>query len=136
MRTQALPILFLLTVAVAAGADVTSADLIGEWTSGRPSEGAWRDFTFRADHSFNGIGGDAVSAGKWKLHRGNRLELIIHYDYDPKPISSSSPREWALIEPLSKGRMRVRWYGWEYNKDVSPPPDVQPLPPEVWTKRH
>ena len=76
-----------IDLAVAAKAEVTSADLIGEWTSGRPSEGAWRDFTFRPDHTFDGMGGDAHSAGKWKLHHGNKLELIIHYDYDPKPIS-------------------------------------------------
>ena len=81
-------ITFLITVA--GRAEVGSANLIGQWTSGKPSEGSWRCFTFRADHSFDGIGGDAHSAGKWKLHHGNKLEMIIHYDYDPKPISSSS----------------------------------------------
>jgi hypothetical protein len=133
MRIQAVLICLLLAIAV-ADAGVTSADLIGQWTGGTLGHGDWRSFTFRADHSFDGTGGDAISAGKWKLH-GNKLELILHYDYDPKPISSSSPREWALIESISKGRMRVRWYSWEYNKDVSPAPDVKPLPPEVWTKR-
>jgi hypothetical protein len=126
MRTQALLTMFLLSVAVAAPAETTSADLIGRWTSGKPEEGAWRDFTFRADHSFDGIGGDAHSAGRWKLHAGHKLELIIHYDYDPKPITTSSPRQWALIDSLRDGRMRVRWYSSF---------DRQPLPPEVWTKR-
>ena len=134
MRTHALLTMFLLSVAVAARAEVTSADLIGHWTSGKPEEGAWRDFTFRADHSFDGIGGDARSAGKWKLH-GNKLELILRYDYEREPISRLSRREWAIIESISKDRMRVRWYSWEYNKDISPAPDVKPLPPELWTKR-
>jgi hypothetical protein len=126
MRTHALLTLFLLSAAVAARAEVTSADLIGHWTSGKPEEGAWRDFTFRADHSFDGIGGDAISAGKWKLHPRNKLELIIHYDHDRKPISDSSPREWVLIDSISKGRMRLRWYS-SFNGHL--------LPPEVWTKR-
>lgn len=134
MRRLVVLIAFLLAGAVAIGDQIRSADLVGEWTSGRPSEGGWRDFTFRPDHTFDGTGGDAHSAGKWKLHDGNKLELIIHYDYDANPITSASPREWALIESLSKGRMRVRWYSWEYNK-VSPAPDVRPLPSEVWTKR-
>jgi hypothetical protein len=72
------------------------------------------------------MGGDAHSAGKWKLHDGNKLELILHYDYDPKPISHLSKREWIIIESISKGRMRLRWYS-SFSGHL--------LPPEVWTKR-
>lgn len=108
MCTRVLLTTFLLSIAVAASAEVTPAELVGEWHGGTSSIPV--RYIFRADHSFDSSGGDTHTAGKWKLHGGNKLELIIHYDYDPKPISSSSPRQWALIESIRKGRMRLKWY--------------------------
>ena len=136
MRIQALFIIVVINVAVAAEAKVTAADLVGKWFRHVTAEAPTGfDIVFRADHSFDYVGGDAHGAGKWKLHGGKKLELIYHYDYDRKPISNSSPRQWILIESLSKGRMQVRWYSWEYNKDVPPAANVKPLTPQVWTKQ-
>jgi hypothetical protein len=122
------PLLMLLVanVAVAAGAEVTSADLVGKWVGNAP---AGFHIVLRADHSFDYIGGDAHGAGKWKLHDGKKLELIYHYDYDPKPISSSSKRSWLIIDSISKDRVRLTWY----DKDLSP--GFQYSSPEIWTKR-
>jgi hypothetical protein len=108
MCTRVLLTTFLLSIAVGASAEVTPAELVGQWhggTSSRPVR-----YIFRADHSFDSSGGDTHTAGKWKLHHGNKLELITHYDYDSKPISRSSPREWMIIESIDKGRMRFRRY--------------------------
>jgi hypothetical protein len=124
MRIRVQLTTFLLSIAVAASAEVTPAELVGEWHGGTSSIPV--RYIFRADHSFDGIGGDAHSAGKWKLHGGNKLELIIHYDYDPKPISSLSPRSWMLVDSLSSGRMRVRSYSSDGH---------YLSPPTVWTKR-
>jgi hypothetical protein len=132
MRPQTLLIIIAIHVAVAADAQVTAADLVGKWVGDAP---AGFHIVFKADHSFDYISGDAHGMGKWELHEGKKLELIFHYDYDPEPISSLSKRSWILIDSLSKDHMRVRKYSWEYNKNISPAPDVQPLPAEVWTKQ-
>ena len=127
MRTRALLITFLLAVPITGRAEITSKDLVGEWfdsTSSIPAR-----YTFRADHSFEYTSGDGYGAGKWSLHDGKKLELIYHYDYDPKPISSLSERDWMIVEPISKGRMQVRWY----NKIFRPGHELSS--PEVWTKR-
>jgi hypothetical protein len=131
MRRYALLITSLLAVTVAARAQVTSADLVGEWLMRRPALTNRLDcnFTFGANHSFDYVRGDVHGAGKWKLHAGNKLELIYHYDYDRKPISSLSLRDWIIIDSIGKGRMRLRWYN---------PVDVSlgfQTSPEVWTKR-
>ncbi len=124
MRGPALLLMLLFGIAVADAGEIRSADLVGEWVGG--TSAIPRRLTFRADHSYDSLGGDAYSAGRWELHGGNQLELIIHYDYDPKPISSSSPRGWITIESISKGRMRLRWHS---NLNG------HPLPSEEWTKR-
>ena len=100
----------LITAAAAADGEATSAGLVGQWFRVAPSEHPVTfAISFRADHSFDYVGGDAHGAGKWLLHGGRNLELIYHYDYDPKPISDSSKRSWIVIDSVSKGRMRVRW---------------------------
>jgi hypothetical protein len=82
--------------------------------------------SFRADHSFDYVGGVGHGAGKWLLHDGKNLELIYHYDYDPKPISDSSKRSWIVIDSIGKGRMQVRW-------DLSPSGQLSSS--DVWTKQ-
>ena len=130
MRRRILVITFLLGVAVAARAETTSADLVGEWSSGRPSHVDWRLFTFRTDHSWNGIADDIHGAGKWKLHGGKKLELIYYSDYEHKIISGSSKSDWILIESIIADHMRLRWYAKFTGKFTG-----QLLPLEVWTKR-
>jgi hypothetical protein len=127
MRRRILLITFLVGVAAAAAAEITSADLVGEWFGGTSS--IVTRYTFRADHSFDYTGGDAHGAGKWRLHDGKKLELIYHYDYERKLISSLSKRDWIVVESVSKGRLRFRWY----HKDLSP--GFQLSSPEVLTKQ-
>ena len=115
-------IILLLGLAVAASGEVTSADLVGKWIGGSRSVPV--DYTFRADHAFHCAGGDVVGAGTWRIHGGKKLELIYHYG--TKPISSSSGRDWFLIDSISKGRVRVRRYS-RLNGQL--------LPAEVWTKQ-
>jgi len=106
MLRRVLVITFLLGVAVAARAETTSADLVGEWSSGRPSHADWRLFTFRADHSWNGIADDIDAAGKWKLHGGKKLELIYYSDGSiPRKISGSESNSRV---PLSQSRVVTR----------------------------
>jgi hypothetical protein len=117
----------LISAAAAADGEATSTRLLGQWfrlaSSQHPGTFA---ISFRADHSFDYVGGDAHGAGKWLLHDGNNLELIYHYDYDPKPISDSSKRSWIVIYSISKNRMQVRW-------DLSPSGQLSSF--EVWTKQ-
>lgn len=129
MRRRVLVITFLLGVAVAARAETTSAELVGEWSSGRPSHADWRLFTFRADHSWNGIADDVHGAGKWKLHE-KKLELIYYSDYEHKIISDSSKSDWILIESIIGDHLRLRWYAKFSGKFTG-----QLLPLEMWTKR-
>ncbi len=110
MRSAVLLVALFAAASISRARDITSRELIGTWTGGTDAYGEVTRYTFRADHSFDFIGGDTHWAGKWKLQRGNKLELITHYDYDPKPISSSSPRQWMIIESIHKGRMRFRRY--------------------------
>ena len=110
MRLAFLVVALFAAVSVGRADDITSRELVGTWTRGIDAYGQVTRFSFRADHSFDFNGGDIHWAGKWKLQRGNKLELITHYDYDPKPISGSSPREWMIIESIDKGRMRYRRY--------------------------
>jgi hypothetical protein len=124
-----LVVTFLLGVAVAVRGGTTSADLVGEWSSGRPSHADWRLFTFRADHSWNGIAYDVHGAGKWKLHDGKKLELIYYSDYEHKIISNSKI-DWILIESIIGDHMRLRWYEKFAAKETG-----KLLPPEVWTRR-
>jgi hypothetical protein len=130
MRRRVLVITFLLGVALAARAEITSADLVGEWSSGTPSHADWRFFTFRADHSWNGIADDIHGAGKWKLHGGKKLKLIYYSDYEHKIISDSSKSDWILIESIIADHMWLRWYS-KFSGEFT----GQLLPPEVWTKR-
>src|SRR5262249_9766916 len=92
MRRRALVITFLLGVAVAARAETTSAELVGEWSSGRPSHADWRLFYFRADHSWNGIAHHIHGAAKGEPPSGKKLELIYYSDYEHKIIFDSSKR--------------------------------------------
>ena len=130
MRRRVLVITFLLGVAVAASAETTSTDLVGEWSSGRPSHADWRSFTFRADHSWTGIAYDVHGAGKWNLHGGKKLELIYYSDYEHKIISHSSKIDWILIESIIADHMRLKWYEKFSGKLTG-----RLLPVEVWTKR-
>jgi hypothetical protein len=131
MRRRVLATIFLLGVAVAVRGETTSADLVGEWSSGRPSHADWRLFTFRADHSWNGIADTIHGAGKWKLQGGKKLELVYYSDYQHKIVSDSSKSDWILIESIIGDHMRLRWYQKFTGKYTG-----QLLPPEVWTKRH
>jgi hypothetical protein len=106
---------FLALASASAATDITSTELIGTWFGGTSSQGDTR-FTFRADHTFDGIDGDAISAGRWKLHRGNRLELIYYSDYDRKVISRSSKHGWLVIKRVASTRFEFV----SFDKDFSP----------------
>jgi hypothetical protein len=109
MRTRPLLTTILLGVAVAASAEVTTRNIVGEWVTDTASRGVANHFTFQADHSFRYSGGDAVGAGKWNLHEGKKLELIYYSDYERKVVSASSHRDWIIIESFSTGHMRANW---------------------------
>ncbi len=122
MRTRVLLIGFLLGFAIATSGQVTSPDLVGKWIGG--SSSIAEEYTFRADHAFYCGGGDVVGAGTWRIYGGKKLELIYHYG--TKPISSSSGRDWFLIDAISKGCIQARRYS-RLNGQL--------LPAEVWTKQ-
>ena len=118
----------LASTAGAAAIDITAADLVGAWSGGTSSLGD-RRYTFRADHTFDGIDGDAISAGKWKLHPSDKLELIYYSDYERKIISGSSKHGWIVIKSMTKARLEFVWF----DKDFSP--GFQYSGGGVWSKR-
>jgi hypothetical protein len=128
MRNAVLLVALLAVASASAASDMTSRELIGTWFGGTSSQGD-RRFTFRADHTFDGIDGDAISAGKWKLHGGNKLELIYYSDYERKIISRSSKRGWIVIKPVTTNRIEMAYF----DKDFSP--GFQLASAGVWTKQ-
>src|ERR1043166_4343052 len=83
MRLAVLLVALFAAVSLSRARDITSRELVGKWTGRIDAYGEPTRYSFRADHSFDVIGGDTHWAGKWKLQPGNKLELITHYDYDP-----------------------------------------------------
>jgi hypothetical protein len=125
MRVALLLTIVLASTTVHAGSDITSADLVGTWSCGTSSSLGNGRYTFRADHTFDGINGDAISAGRWKLHASNKLELIYYSDYERKTISRSSKHGWIV----TKARLEFVWF----DKDFSP--GFQYSSGGVWSKR-
>ena len=129
MRAALLLTIVLASTMVHAGIDITSADLVGTWSCGTSSSLGNGRYTFRADHTFDGINGDAISAGRWKLHTSNKLELIYYSDYELKIITRSSKHGWIVIKPITKTRLEFVWF----DKDFSPA--NQYSNGGVWSKR-
>lgn len=128
MRNTIFLVTFLALATASPASDITSRQLIGTWSGGSSSTGDNR-FIFRADHTFDGITGDAIWAGKWKLHHGNNLELIFYSDDERKIVSRSSEHCWILIKPIATNRMEMAYFA----KDFPHGPALPNM--GVWTKQ-
>ncbi len=118
MKTLLLVLLFT-SVTAASGTEITSRDLIGTWR-GQYYERDSTRFTFRPDHTFDGVDGDQLFAGKWRLHGGRRVDILLYSDYEKKLVSRTSLRRSIVLDPVNKTRFRISWQDGNhlYNHDV------------------
>ena len=112
-------IVCLVASAVGAPVSVEPKDIVGTWWTKLCDRYEGR-YDFRADSTYSGSCADMIDGGRWKLHKGGKLELISYSDFDKKIISSRSSRDIVLIDSVSKKVMHVTL--WDGKKDV-------------WTKR-
>jgi len=129
MRKAVLLTTILASATVYASLDLMSADLVGTWSCGTSSSLGNGRYTFRADHTFDGIDGGCDFGGPLEAACGQQAGLIYYSDYERKIISRSSLHHWIVIKPLTRARLEFVWF----NRDFSP--GFQYSSGGVWTKR-
>jgi len=117
-------LLLIVTLCLIAGAvdvpvSIEPKDIVGTWWTKLCDRYEGR-YDFRSDFTYGGSCADMIDGGKWKLHKGGKLELISYSDFDKKTISNGSSRDIVLINRFGKTVMHVTL--WDGKKDV-------------WTKR-
>ena len=116
--------LLIFTVCLAASAidlppSTEPKNIVGTWWTKLCDRYEGR-YDFRSDFTYSGSCADMIDAGRWKLHKGGKLELISYSDFEKKTISNTSSRDIVLINSFSKKVMHVTL--WDGKKDI-------------WTKR-
>ena len=101
MRAPLIAMALLLVAASPAPNTVSPKLLVGEW---RSDEGT--TYHFQANGSWLSHAADTGDGGRWRLRRGNQLELISSDDRDKKLRD-----ETVVIDRVVHETLYVRHYG-------------------------
>jgi hypothetical protein len=106
-------IVMLAAIDIATGAELRTKDIVGGWTLRVADDYAY--YTFWSNFTYTGSKGDMLFEGRWKLLKGNRLQLDPSF-FDRGVIVINSFDGHTLRAILPNGKKDVwkkmpRWRG-------------------------
>jgi|GEM_PF-4465244 hypothetical protein len=113
MQRALATIVMFVAIDVAAAAELRTQDIVGTWTLG-VADKEYAYYTFRSNLTYTGSKGDMLFEGRWKLLRGNRLQLTPFFDGGVIVINSFDGHTLRAILPDGKKdvwKKMPRWRG-------------------------